>query len=388
MEQAKNKSYQEALERALTNNSEANYKAIYEGFVLIGIPESDIEPRVNVLTFKAWKAINRVVIKGEKGVKVITRIPCKIKDKETGKEISVLKTKITTVFHISQTKPLDEQQSEPKSNHYEIEQQPEPELNPYEMKLQARRERYKELSDKAKSESRSYYNRAKDMASLIPFGQPILVGHYSEKRDRNYRNKIHNTFGKSFKLLDKANYYEDKASKIGGGGISSDDPNAIKKLKDKLDNCVKSQELMKKCNKIIRTNKSDEEKTNEIIELGISEKNAIELVKGDFLGKKGFASYSLQNNNAEINRIKNRISGLESRKGREEVKEEYNNFTFIINNEENRIMFIFKGKPGDEVREILKKNAIKWSPTRKAWIRKITPNALHAARSVKEKIKN
>lgn len=49
------------------------------------------------------------------------------------------------------------------------------------------------------------------MASVIPFGQPILIGHPSEQRDRNYRDKIHNTFGKAFAMQDKAAYYEDKA---------------------------------------------------------------------------------------------------------------------------------------------------------------------------------
>ena len=39
---------------------------------------------------------------------------------------------------------------------------------------------------------------ARDMASIIPFGQPILVGHHSEKRDRNYRGRIHKKFERSF----------------------------------------------------------------------------------------------------------------------------------------------------------------------------------------------
>lgn len=39
---------------------------------------------------------------------------------------------------------------------------------------------------------------ARDMAVQTPFGQPILVGHHSENRDRNFRDRIHNTFGKAF----------------------------------------------------------------------------------------------------------------------------------------------------------------------------------------------
>ena len=53
------------------------------------------------------------------------------------------------------------------------------------------------------------------MASAIPFGQPILVGHHSEGRDRRYRDRIHNTFGKAFATMDKADYYEERPPRSG-----------------------------------------------------------------------------------------------------------------------------------------------------------------------------
>lgn len=74
-----------------------------------------------------------------------------------------------------------------------------------------RAERSDSRAEKAEQKSDELYTRAKEMASVIPFGQPILVGHHSENRDRNYRNRIHNTFGKSFKEQEKAGYYKDKA---------------------------------------------------------------------------------------------------------------------------------------------------------------------------------
>lgn len=68
------------------------------------------------------------------------------------------------------------------------------------------------------------------MADCIPFGQPILVGHHSEGRDRNFRKRIHNTFGKSFQAQDKAKHYEQKAAAIENNrAIFSDDPQAIQK---------------------------------------------------------------------------------------------------------------------------------------------------------------
>lgn len=57
---------------------------------------------------------------------------------------------------------------------------------------------------KNEAESDRLYIQAKEMISVIPFGQPVLVGHHSEGRDRRYRGKIHDTFGKSFALQEKA----------------------------------------------------------------------------------------------------------------------------------------------------------------------------------------
>ena len=90
----------EALSRATNNLSMLNYPAIYAGFEEQGI--SDIQPRVNVFTYHAWRAKGLQVRIGEHGVKVVTWVTSK--DKETGKESKFPKK--TTVFHISQTDPI------------------------------------------------------------------------------------------------------------------------------------------------------------------------------------------------------------------------------------------------------------------------------------------
>jgi hypothetical protein len=108
-------------------------------------------------------------------------------------------------------------------------------MNSYEEKQEARKQRYLERADKARQESADKYNQAKSMAAVIPFGQPYLVGHHSEKRDRNYRDRIHNTFGKAFAAQDKAQHYKDKAASVGMGGISGDDPEAVIKLRAQLE---------------------------------------------------------------------------------------------------------------------------------------------------------
>jgi len=75
---------QEALTRAVSGQSYSNFPAIFQGFAAKGIPESEIKPRENVFTFDAWKALGRVVRRGEHGVKVVTFIEHTVEDKETG----------------------------------------------------------------------------------------------------------------------------------------------------------------------------------------------------------------------------------------------------------------------------------------------------------------
>ncbi|MBL4781815.1 MAG: DUF3560 domain-containing protein [Porticoccaceae bacterium] len=251
----------------------------------------------------------------------------------------------------------------------------------YKEQQEARKDRMLERADKASEESQATYNRAKDMASVIPFGQPILVGHHSEQRDRNYRNKIHNTFGKAFDLDGKADHYRQKAATVGNAGIASNDPEAIEKLKDKLTGLQRSQEIMKTVNKIIRAAKlTDAEKTAEIVAAGLlSEAQAIEILKPDYCGGVGFASYSLSNNNAEINRTKKRIAGLDHLRRSAPLK--FGNDDFSLAVENGRVCITFSdGKPCDDVRTMLRASAFKWSRYQVAWVRKATVNGVSEAR--------
>ena len=97
-----------SLKRAVSGQSFTNFPAIFQGFATKGIAESEIKPRENVFTFAAWKALGRVVRKGEHGVKVSTFIESKSRetDRDTGEPKLTRRPWTTTVFHISQTEPL------------------------------------------------------------------------------------------------------------------------------------------------------------------------------------------------------------------------------------------------------------------------------------------
>ena len=97
----------------------------------------------------------------------------------------------------------------------------------YEEKRANRLERYERLASKFSQESDIRYQRFKSLLSVIPMGQPILVGHHSEKGHRSLLKKADNNMRKSVEADDKSKYYADRAETVENNhAISSDDPNA------------------------------------------------------------------------------------------------------------------------------------------------------------------
>ena len=236
------------------------------------------------------------------------------------------------------------------------------------------------MAAKKRQEAVALNQTAHKMASAIPFGQPILVGHHSESRDRNYRSRIDSHFEKSFKASNTADYYAQKASSVGTGGISADDPDAIPKLQEKLAGLEESQKTMIAANKLIR--KGDRAG---LVALGFTETQIDRLFKPDHCCRYGFASYRLTNNNAEIRRLKDRIAQLTKVQNAAPVEVAHEGYTY--KEEDGRCQFEFDGKPPEEIRNILKANSFKWSPSRGTWVRQLTGNGQWAAKKVIEQLK-
>lgn len=79
-------------------------------------------------------------------------------------------------------------------------------------KAEERADRMETRVEKNEQESTNRYNQAHEIASWIPPGQPILVGHHSEKRHRAALEKIDNNMRKSIEADEKAKYYANRLS--------------------------------------------------------------------------------------------------------------------------------------------------------------------------------
>lgn len=75
----------------------------------------------------------------------------------------------------------------------------------------ARAERYEGWAENAEKRSSAAFDQAHKMFDAIPLGQPMLVDHYSYKRDRNYRDRAWNKLGKGVEESKKAEYLKSRA---------------------------------------------------------------------------------------------------------------------------------------------------------------------------------
>lgn len=167
--------------------------------------------------------------------------------------------------------------------------------------------------------------------------------------------------------------------------IKSDDEDAIEKLEEKLEKLKDMQESMKAANKAIRM--KDVKKGDGLLkDMGYTDEHIKELRTPDFCGRIGYPDYALQNNNANIHRIEDRLKGLKATKEKGTLETENQFFKVVENTENMRLQLIFDDKPEPEVREILKNNGFRWAPSQEAWQRQLTNNARYSLKRVIEQL--
>ena len=257
--------------------------------------------------------------------------------------------------------------------------------NSYEAKQAARQTRLENAAKAATDKAQSLYVTSRKMGESIPFGQPILVGHHSEKRDRNYRNNIDSKMRQSVEATERAEEFARRAAAIGTGGVSSDDPDAVTKLRDQLADLTAEQERNKGINAAIRKHKTETERMTAIMALGVPKELAHDLLHPRFSTELGVPKYRLTNNSANMRRIEKRITELLAANERFDRTIEGVGYIYKEDASDNRVMFEFASKPDKATRVLLQQNGFKWSPTRNdAWVRKWTNSAVYAAKCIRQ----
>lgn len=255
----------------------------------------------------------------------------------------------------------------------------------YFKRKEARIERLREKSEKMKAESVEAFSNARKIQDSIPMGQPILIGHHSEKRARRDRDKIDANIKKSVEKQELAEYYDEKIKATEKNTkISSDNPQAIELLEDKISKLKARQQRYKDMNKYYRKHKTM---------LGfedLSDEKAAEINKRideDYsFNKKPAPSYILSNLNSMIKSTEKRLEQLKELDEMEYEEIEFDNCTVISNDETNRVEMHFGYKPDEDVRSLLKRKGFKWSRINSCWQRLRNKNSLNIAISLAKEI--
>ena len=79
-------------------------------------------------------------------------------------------------------------------------------------RAEQRADRFEDYSERRVADSERAHAAVSAIADNIPFGQPILVGHHSEKRARKDAERIENGMRKAVKLWDTAKYWTSRAA--------------------------------------------------------------------------------------------------------------------------------------------------------------------------------
>ena len=217
-------------------------------------------------------------------------------------------------------------------------------MNDFESERAAKAARFRQLAEKHANIATGRHFAARERLEMIPLGQPILVGHHSEKRHRKDLKRIDQHFAEAKEHHDKAEYFRRRAAAAESNVvIFSDDPDATEKLVDKIERLKKRQGVMKRANQLIR--KADREG---LADLGFSEETITKLFSQDYAGRVGFPNYALTNNSANIRRLEKRLAAIQNTQNDETTEERFTNGVCLVDNvEANRLQIFFPEIPSE-----------------------------------------
>lgn len=251
----------------------------------------------------------------------------------------------------------------------------------YELRQALRRDRLEKRAERLQREAKGRFARADLIAKRFEGGQPILVGHHSEKGARRDQERIHQNMRKGIDAQQKARATAARADSVGSGGISSDDPTALEQITARIAELEKSQDMMRAANKLLR--KKDANAGDEGLRaLGINDRVIATMRKGDCMGTVGFASFELSNNSANIRRLKARLATLKRVDDVADSEERFGDVAVEIVPSDNRVRVRFPGKPARDVIKRARGYGFRWAPSEGAWQRHYSNSAVYWAREL------
>jgi hypothetical protein len=144
----------------------------------------------------------------------------------------------------------------------------------------------------------------------IPLGQPILVGHHSERHARRDQERVESGMRATIEHGRKANDFRSRADNIeaaAGKAIYSDDPDAIEQIVERIAGLEAQRARMKVIN--AETKKGPGWVDRIVPPLTSKEKRDLEMA-AQFNGVLGYPAYAFSNLSGNISRQRKRLGQL------------------------------------------------------------------------------
>lgn len=277
-------------------------------------------------------------------------------------------------------------------------------IEDFAQRQEAKRDRLEERADKAAHRADQAQRTADAIFNGIPLGQPILVGHHSEKRHRRDLDRAGRAMDRTIEESKKADHLRQRAEGLGQHGISSDDPTAPDQLTARIAELEAKRDRMKAINVAVRaaqrvvkkrTPPGDEAAAlaEAVAAGGITYDEAKKLASDFAIAPYhglGIASYALTNLGANIRRLKDRLTSLSRTIATQATTppktREGTGYVIAEDYDENRVTFRYTRRPSPEVCQAMRQIGFHWNRTLGAWTRLLNSSAWHAAGWVADRI--
>lgn len=227
-------------------------------------------------------------------------------------------------------------------------------------RMERRAELRKEWAEKRTAKAAAAFKAAHALGEMIPFGQPILIGHHSEKRARADAKRIETRMASGVESERMAVRHERKAATIESRlkrTIFSDDADAAENLKKRIADRERIVERMKFVNKahakFLKTGVMPE---------GVSEAESekIRNYKPAYTWEPHpFPPYSVTNLRNQIAADRKRLAMVEQMANRAAAASQSDSGVLVEGNEFVRVTFA--EKPAREILGELKAAGFRWS---------------------------
>lgn len=228
-------------------------------------------------------------------------------------------------------------------------------------------EKREEWAGKAEARADAKFESVRKVADNIPFGQPILVGHHSERRARRDADRIHSGMDKAVELSKLADHHEAKARGISAQlerTVFTDDHNAAEALEARIAEREAQLAHRKAVNAAFKKAPGDNKpaKLAALVNDGtITRDEGMKLAS--FFGnchweEKPYPPYCLTNLGANIRRDRARIDEVKQRAAVQAVLQKEASGVLITGEEWVRVTFA--EKPEREVLDALRAAGFIW----------------------------